>query len=429
VRDSLPGTRVRLRQHVISAAHWQATVSSLSTRNYRYFFFGQIVSTSGTWMQTVAQSILVLQLTHSGTILGATIAARFAPMLVLGPWGGLVADRLSKRRILYVTQTLSGLIALAFGLLVGAHQITLWMIYVLALCLGFVNVFDNPARQALISELVPPGQLRNAVTLNSVTANMARVLGAAGGGGITAVLGLAMCFNLNAASFGAVLISLVAMGPGATRAPVRRPPWKGELRAGFRHVRSRPELLIPLIMVAVVGTLAWEFQVSLPLLATVTFHGGAGTYGLMTAFMGAGAIVGGLVSASRSTSRWNSLAIAAVGWGIAITVAALAPGLTIEYASLLFVGYGSITFNSLAKTTLQLAASPAMRGRVMALWALAWQGSTPVGGPIVGWVAQSAGPRWGLLIGGLPTIAIGLLAFRLLQPARRGELPREGMNY
>ena len=210
-------------------------------------------------------------------------------------------------RLLMSPRPFPGLIALAFGLLVGAHQITLWMIYVLALCLGFVNVFDNPARQALISELVPPEQLRIGVTLNSVTANMARVLGAAGGGGITAVLGLAMCFNLNAASFGAVLISLVAMGPGATRAPVRPPPWKGELRAGFRHVRSRPELFIPLIMVAVVGTLAWEFQVSLPLLATVTFHGGAGTYGLMTAFMGAGAIVGGLVSASRSTSSWNSL--------------------------------------------------------------------------------------------------------------------------
>jgi len=396
-------------------------VSSLSTRNYRYFFFGQIVSMSGTWMQTVAQSILVLQLTHSGSILGATIAARFAPMLVLGPWGGLVADRLSKRRILYVTQTLSGLVALAFGLLVGTHQITLWMIYLLALCLGFVNVFDNPARQALISELVPPEQLRNAVTLNSVTANMARVIGAAGGGGIAAVLGLALCFDLNAASFGAVLISLIAMGPAATGAPARRPHWKGELRAGFAHVRSHHELLIPLIMVAVVGTLAWEFQVSLPLIATITFHGGAGTYGLMTAFMGAGAIVGGLVSASRSTSRWNSLAIAAVGWGIAITVASLAPGLTIEYVALLFVGYGSITFNSLAKTTLQLAASPAMRGRVMALWALAWQGSTPVGGPIVGWVGQVAGPRWGLLIGGLPTIAMGLLAFRLLRPPHRAE--------
>jgi MFS family permease len=401
---------------------WHTTFSSLAIRNYRLFFIGQLISISGTWMQTVAQSILVLDLTHSGAILGLTIGARFAPLFLFGPFGGVIADRVNKRHVLYVTQLLAGLLALTFGLLVSAGAMQIWIVYLLATALGFVNVFDNPARQALISELVPAAQLRNAVTLNSVTANMARIFGAALAGGIAAGLGLAICFELNAASFAAVLITLWLMNGAEieTQPPRRRE--KGELRAGLTYVRSKPDVLVPLIMVAVVGTLAWEFQVSLPLIATVTFHGDAATYGAMAAIMGAGAVVGGLVSASRTPARSTGLALAAIGWGISITAAALAPTELLEYAALVFVGYGSITFNSLAKTTMQLASVPAMRGRVMALWGLAWLGSTPVGGPIVGWVAAEFGPRWGLLIGGLPTIAIGLAAWPFL--ARNGRAAR-----
>jgi predicted MFS family arabinose efflux permease len=247
---------------------------------------------------------------------------------------------------------------------------------------------------------------------------MARIFGAAAGGGIAAALGLALCFELNAASFLAVIITLVLMTSSTitARPPRRREP--GELRAGLAYVRTRPELLLPLIMVAVVGTLAWEFQVSLPLIATGTFHGGARTYGTMTAVMGAGAVVGGLVAASRGVGRNTALAFAAIGWGIAITAAALAPTPQLEYAALAFVGYGSITFNSLAKTTLQLAAAPEMRGRVMSLWSLAWQGSTPIGGPIVGVVGAELGPRFGLLIGGVPTILVGLLVLPALLRSR-----------
>jgi MFS family permease len=389
-------------------------VSSLRHRNYRLYFFGQLVSVMGTWMQTVAQSFLVLDLTHSGTDLGLVTAARFLPILVFGPAGGLFADRRNKRRILYVTQALSGILAAIFAILTGTHVIQMWLVYALSLALGFVNVFDNPARQSFISEMVPLDDLANAITLNSVSLNLARVFGAAVGGVLSAALGLALCFTCNAISFAAVIVSLAAMNGALLfpAKPVKRRP--GQIRQGLRYVRETPELLIPLLMIALVGTLAWEFQVTLPLMASKVFGGGAGSYGVMASVMGVGAVGGGLVSAARARPRARSLCIAAIGWGIAITAAAVAPTLPLELAALVFVGYGSITFNSYAKTTLQLAAEPAMRGRVMALWALAWQGSTPIGGPLVGWIAQEAGARWSLAVGGIPTLICGLLALPVL---------------
>jgi len=389
-------------------------VSSLRQRNYRLFFFGQLVSIAGTWMQTVAQSFVVLDLTHSGTQLGLTTAARFLPMFVFGPLGGVFADRMDRRRVLYVTQALSGLLAGVFAVTVGTHSIRLWIVYLLALALGFVNVFDNPARQSFISEMVSTGDLPNAVTLNSVAANMARVFGAALGGVIAAAIGLALCFTFNALSFGAVLVSLAAMRSSELFPAERVSRQKKQVRQGLRYVRNTPELLIPLLMIAVVGTLAWEFQVSLPLMASEVFHGGAGSYGVMASVMGGGAVVGGLISAARARPRARALCLAAIGWGIAILAAAVAPSFALELAALVFVGYGSITFNSLAKTTLQLAAKPEMRGRVMALWALAWMGSTPIGGPIVGWTGQAIGARWALVIGGLATLACGILALPAL---------------
>ena len=388
--------------------------SSLRYRNYRLFFFGQLVSMMGTWMQTVAQSFLVLDLTHSGTALGLVTAVRFLPILVFGPAGGLFADRRNKRRILYVTQALSGLLAAVFAILTGTHLIQMWLVYLLALSLGFVNVFDNPARQTFISEMVPPDDLPNAVTLNSVSMNLARVFGAAVGGVLASVLGLALCFACNAISFAAVIVSLAAMNAALLypARPVRKRP--GQIRQGLRYVRETPELLIPLLMIALVGTVAWEFQVTLPLMASTVFGGGAASYGVMASVMGVGAVGGGLISAARSRPRARSLCIAAIGWGIAITAAAVAPTLPLELVALVFVGYGSITFNSYAKTTLQLAAAPEMRGRVMALWALAWLGSTPIGGPLVGWIAQELGARWSLVAGGIPTLLCGLFALPAL---------------
>jgi MFS family permease len=398
-------------------------VSSLRQRNYRLFFSGQLVSVAGTWMQSVAQSFLVLDLTHSGTQLGLTSAARFLPMFLFGPVGGVFADRMDRKRVLYLTQSLSGLLAAVFAVTVATHSIRLWIVYLLALALGFVNVFDNPARQSFISEMVSAQDLPNAVTLNSVAMNMARVFGAALGGVIAAAIGLALCFACNALSFGAVLVSLAAMRTSELFPAKRVSRQKRQVRQGLRYVRSTPELLIPLLMIAVIGTLAWEFQVSLPLMASKVFHGGAASYGVMASVMGAGAVVGGLISAARSRPRTRALCLAAIGWGIAILAAAVAPSMALELAALVFVGYGSITFNSQAKTTLQLAARPEMRGRVMALWALAWLGSTPIGGPIVGWAGQAIGARWALVIGGVAALACGVLALPALTRIDRRAAP------
>ena len=402
-------------------------VSSLHQRNYRLFFFGQLISVAGTWMQTVAQSFLVLDLTHSGTQLGLTTAARFLPMFLFGPLGGVFADRLDKQRVLYVTQTLSGLLAAVFAITVGMHTINLPIVYLLAIALGLVNVFDNPARQSFISEMVSAGDLPNAVTLNSVAMNMARVFGAALGGVIAAAIGLALCFALNAVSFGAVLISLAAMRRGELFPAKRITKEKRQVRQGLSYVRQTPELLVPLLLIAVVGTLAWEFQVTLPLMATKVFHSGAAAYGLMASVMGAGAVVGGLISAARSRPRARALCLAAIGWGIAILAASAAPNLTLELVAMVFVGYGSITFNSMAKTTLQLAAKPTMRGRVMALWALAWLGSTPIGGPIVGWIGQNVGARWSLVVGGAATLVCGILALPALAKIDRKAQPMSSL--
>jgi len=375
-------------------------------------------------MQSVAQSFLVLDLTHSGTQLGLTSAARFLPMFLFGPVGGVFADRMDRKRVLYLTQSLSGLLAAIFAVTVATHSIRLWIVYLLAVALGFVNVFDNPARQSFISEMVSPEDLPNAVTLNSVAMNMARVFGAALGGVIAAAIGLALCFTFNALSFAAVLVSLAAMRTSELFPAKRVTRQKGQVRQGLRYVRNTPELLIPLVMIAVIGTLAWEFQVSLPLMASTVFHGGAAAYGVMASVMGGGAVVGGLISATRSRPRARALCLAAVGWGIAILAAAVAPSMALELAALVFVGYGSITFNSLAKTTLQLAAKPEMRGRVMALWALAWLGSTPVGGPIVGWAGQAIGARWALVIGGVAALTCGILAWPALNRIdRRAAVP------
>ena len=397
-----------------SASIGRHMFSSLAVPNYRLFFVGQLASVMGNWMQTVAQSFLVLQLTHSGTELGLTVAARYGPVFLFGPWGGVVADRFDRRKLMYATQIAAAVLAAIFALLIATGAIRLPIVYLLAVGFGLVNVFDNPVRQSMISDLVGRADLSNAVLLNSITINAARIFGAAAGGLIAAGLGLALCFALNGLSFLVVVLTMALMDTSAIARPPRTPRAPRQVRDGFRYVGHTPRLLFPLLMVAIVGMLAWEFQVSLPLLASETFHGGAGTYGAMTSVMGAGAVAGGLVSASRKHIGTRALALSAIGWGIALTAAALAPTLPIEYAVLAFVGYGSITFNSYGKIALQLTARPEMRGRVMALWALAWVGSTPIGGPIVGWVGEHLGARWGLLVGGIPTLAIGVALYPML---------------
>jgi len=405
---------VKLMSETAPMATFRRTLSSLSIRNFRLYFLGQTISLSGTWMQGVAQAWLVLKLTGSGTALGFVIALQFLPLLLVGPLGGVVADRFDKRRVLYVTQAAAGLLALTLGLLVSTDVIRLWMVYLLAAGLGCVHAVDNPTRQSFVLEMVGPADLANAVSLNSVMVNLARVVGPAIAGFLIATVGLGPCFLINAASYLAVVVALAAMRGDQLQRGIPQARGRGQLREGFRYVRSTPALLAPLVMMAVIGTLAYEFQVILPLMAKFTFHGDAGTYGLMTSFMGGGAVVGGLYAASRRPRSPTQLSLLAMVFGGVLLAASAAPTLVLELAALMLVGAVSISFIALGNTSLQLTARPEMRGRVMALWSVAFLGSTPVGGPIVGWVGQHAGPRWGLALGGMAALLAGALAHPVL---------------
>jgi len=396
------------------------TFASLSNPNYRLYFFGQAISLTGTWMQTVAQSFLVLHLTGSGFDVGLVVALQTLPVLLLGPYGGVIADRVDKRKLMVVLQSLMGVQALVFGILTLTHTITLWQIAILAVILGLNNTFENPARQTFVFEMVGQKDLRNAVSLNTVLVNVARAVGPAAAGIIIAAGGYGICFLINAVSFVAVVASLLRMDVTkiSPAPPTKRA--RGQLLEGFRYVKGEVGLAIPLVMMAIVGCLAYEFQVTLPVMATRAFNGGSQSYGFMTAAMGVGAIVGGLWVAARGRTGLTAMTRSAAVFMVVITAAALAPDLVVELIALAAVGAASVSFLSKGNSTLQLAAAPQMRGRVMALWSVAFLGSTPIGGPAAGAVAQYVGPRWGLGLGALACAVAALLG--ILVSRRRTRL-------
>jgi MFS family permease len=377
----------------------QKTFSSLKVHNYRLYFTGQSISLMGTWMQTTAQAWLVLTLTHSAIDLGYVVALQTLPVLVFASYGGVIADRVDKRRLMVVLQACMGLQALALGLLTVFGVVHLWEVCVLAVVLGLNNTFENPSRQAFVREMVGKQELRNAVTLNSVTSNAARAVGPAIAGVLIATVGDGVCFLANAVSFVAVVTSLLVMDRSALRPSQPEPRAKGQLREGFAYAAHTTDIAVPLVMMGLVGMLAYEFQVSLPVLAKDTFHGGSEAYGFMTAAMGIGAVGGGLVTAARGRIGIRPMIISAVGFGLAITFTALAPALWLSYVGLLFVGWASVSFVSIGNSTIQLSAAPNMRGRALSLWQLGFQGTTPVGGPVIGLVIEESEPRVGLLVG------------------------------
>ena len=383
------------------------TFRSLRVRNYRLYFAAQIVSVSGTWMQSVAQAWLVLRLAppaRQGLDLGIVTALQFLPMLLFGTYGGLVADRLDKRRVLYATQATAGLLALALGLLTQTGAVHLWHVYLLAMGLGFVNMIDNPARQTFVLEMVGRDDLPNAVSLNSVVMNGARVIGPAIGGALIAFTGLAVCFEVNAASYVAVLVGLALMRRDELQRSVPVPRARGQLRQGLRYVWRTPGLRDPLLLVAVVGTLAYNFQVVLALLAKFSFHGGAGVYSALTSLMGGGAVIGGLVVAGRNRPNIHRLTAIGLGFGVLIVAVAVSPTLLVACVVIVPMGALSIAFIATANATLQLRAEPTMRGRVMALYAIAFLGTTPIGSPLVGWISQASSPRVALAVGAAATL-------------------------
>ena len=395
------------------------TFSSLKVPNYRLYFAGQSVSMIGTWMQMTAQSWLVLTLTHSSTALGVTVALQAVPVLLLAPYGGVIADRVDKRRLMVALQIVMGLQALVLGLLVISGAARYWEICLLAVVLGLNNAFENSARQAFIREMVGRDELRNAVTLNSVMANAARAVGPAVGGILIAFVGIGICFLLNAASFAAVVTSLLIMDTSALRPSPPSGRARGQLREGLRYAARTPTIAIPLLMMGLVGLFAYEFSVSLPVLAERSFHGGAETYGFMTAAMGIGAVVGGLFTAARGRTGLRPMIIASLGFGAAIGVCAFAPFLGLAYVALLFTGWASVSFIATGNSTIQLSSEPSMRGRVLALWQVAFQGTTPVGGPLIGWIIALTDPRVGLAVGAAACFAAAAGGIMLTRRYRR----------
>jgi MFS family permease len=397
------------------------TFSALAIPNFRLFFFGQSTSLIGTWMQSVAQSWLVFTVTHSAAAIGFVLALQTLPVLLLAPYGGVIADRVDKRRFLIILQSLMGVQALVLGVLVVTQSVMFWEICVLALVLGLNNCFETPTRQAFMLEMVGSEQLRNAVSLNSTMVNAARVVGPAVAGLLIATAGVGVCFLVNAVSFVAVVYSLTSMDPKTLKPSPPTQRARGQLREGLRYVGAEPRLWVPLVMAGIVGMLAWEFQVTLPVVAKQTFGGNAATYGFLTAAMGFGAVFGGLFTATRGRTGLRTMTYAAAGFGVGMLCVALAPTLAIGFVAMAVTGFAAICFMATGNATLQLEATPSMRGRVMALWAVGFMGSTPIGGPLIGWVVQVAGARSGLAVGGwscLVAAAIGLIAMRTLKRRR-----------
>jgi MFS family permease len=406
-----------VRRRALAAG--RLTFASLAVPNYRRYLSGQAVSLIGTWMQAIAQSWLVLELTHSSVDLGLIVAIQTLPVLLLGPYGGVVADRIDKRRLTIALQSLMGVQALALGILTVTGAVRFWEVCALAAVLGLNNAFENPARQSFVLEIVGPEHLRNAVSLNSVLVNAARTVGPAVAGVLIATVGVGVCFLVNAASFIPVVFSLLTLDKSKLLPSTRAPRSRGQLREGLRYVRHTPDLGVPLVMMAFVGMLAYEFPVTLPVVDRESLHGGAAAYGLMTAAMGIGAVAGGLVTAARGRTGTRPLSLAATAFGTGILLASLAPTMPLELVALAATGAASVSFMAIGNATLQLGAAPQMRGRVMSLWFVAFQGSTPIGGPVVGWVIAAAGARVGLGLGGVTALAaaaLGLLALRRLRP-------------
>ena len=382
-------------------------LAPLSIPNYRRYYLGQLFARCGVWVQTVAELWLVLRLTGSGLSLGFTTALQFTPMLLVGAWSGLLADRLPKRRILLAAMTLMVVPAAALFMLTVTGAVELWMVYGLVLLRGVGHAFDHPVRQAFVMEIVGARHVAAAVSLNAALVSSARLVGPAVGGTIIAAAGVPPCFALSAALFAGAVIALAALDESALHPSDRVARGPGQLRAGLRYVCSTPELLAPLAAMALVGTLAFNFPILLPLMAKFSFDAGAGTYGALAGAMGAGAIVGALLNAARHSPGLRDLTLLALAFGVLMAALAVVPSLPLALAVLVPLGAASTVFSASVNAVLQLASSPFMRGRVMALYSVLFIGSAPLGGPIVGWVSEHSGPRAGVFVGAAATLAAG----------------------
>jgi MFS family permease len=410
------------RRRESAAATRHRVFRSLNVPNYRIWFAGNAVSVIGTWMQRVAQDWLVLELTDSAVAVGIAVSLQFLPILFFGLWGGLLVDRLDRRRVVLFSQAVSAVLATVLAVVTIAGLVEVWMVYALALGLGLVTVVDVPARHTFITELVGPDDFVNAQSLNSTIHNVGRLVGPAVAGGLIATVGVGWAFAINAFSFIAVLISLTRIDPTKLRKAEVLPRARGQVKEGLAYVWHHPELRACMVLVAAVALFGQNFRVVLPLLARDSLGGGAEVYGYLTSAMGAGAVMGALFSAARErVTAWSMLMWAGIFSGVNLLLAGV-PGLELALLLLVALGVANITFNTLARTLLQLNTEPSMQGRVISLHAMVFLGSTPIGAPLLGWICETWGPRTGLLVAGLaPAIA----ALVVLPELRRLRLIRK----
>ncbi len=383
------------------------TFASLRVRNFRLFFGGQIVSQTGTWLGMVAQTLLVLHLTDSGVALGLLTAAQFGPVLLLGAWAGVIADRSDKRRLLLTVQTLAMLQSFAMGLLAFAGSPPVLAIYAVAMVGGVLTAFDNPTRRSFVVEMVPRSHINNAVSLNSALMTGSRVVGPAVAGLLVMTVGFGWTFIIDGLSYVAVLAGLAMMRSDELHpAPVVERA-RGQVREGLRYARSVPQLWMPLVMMAVVGTLAFNFQVVVPLFVTEDLGGGDQTFTMLFSVLSLGSLVGALVVARRTGTTVQRVGTTAIAFGVTMAMLAVAPGQTAAFLLAPLVGMASIAFMTSSTALVQMEASPEMRGRVLALQAMVFLGSTPIGGPLVGWIAEDLGARYALVVAAIACFAAG----------------------
>ena len=391
-------------------------------RNFRLYLAGQGLSQAGTWMQTVAMGWLVLKVTGSGGMLGLVSAAQFTPTLVFGAFAGTLADRHSRWHMLQITQVLAASIAITLGVMVATDTIQIWSLFLLAAAFGTVNAFDMPIRSSFVYELVGPDDITSAVGIGSTTNNVARIFGPAIAGVLIATSGLAVPFMVNGVSYLSITVALLLMRRSefVPKAPVKKD--KGQIREGIKVVWADPRLRTPMLMTVVIGLLAYENQISLPLFAKFTFDREATGYGVLSSLMGVGSVIGGLLIARFGRATHRRLGFASVFLGAAMLVAAVMPTFWTMSFALLFVGAGSVAFITMNSATLQLTSPVAVRGRVMALYITAIIGTTPIGGPIIGWIGQHIDPRATYITGGLACLITAALAWPSLQRSTASSL-------
>ena len=378
-----------------------------------------MVSNTGSWMQRVAQDWLVLQLTHdSGTALGITTGLQFLPLLLFGLWGGVIADRYSKRGILMVTQAAMGGLALLLGALALTGSVRIWEVYLLAFALGMVTVVDNPTRQAFAVEMVGADGMANAIALNSAVFNLARVAGPAVAGLVIGLVGTPAAFLINAASYGAVLIGLKLMRPDELHPARRTPRGGGQLREALSYVRAQPGLWMPLILLFFVSTFGMNFQVTTALMSRTVFHTGASAFGFASAMFALGALGGALLAARRSRPTLRLLLATSFAFSVFEIVTGMAPSYLTFLAALVPTGVAMIIYTTAANSSTQLNTTPEMRGRVMGLYMLVFLGGTPLGSPLAGWVAEVAGARLSMIAGGVISMVATVVITAVL--ARNG---------